>query len=168
MCAGDLLGNLGQRGITHSGVFKPILRHRDGMGAAVPFANQTRTGLQAKAWRCANPSGRSQGLCYRLQLATRRLAEPAVLDFLKSVTERKGKEVAADLWWFAGATFSSFAGFFARLASATFVFLGVLRCDIFEILSVATAHAPSPPRPRSGDIASGAGSERRPKGPRQQ
>src|SRR5438477_1247869 len=32
------------------------------------------------------------------------------------------------------ATFSTFADFFARLAGATFVLLGVLRCDIFEIL----------------------------------
>src|SRR6266436_10289819 len=64
-------------------------------------------------------------------------------------------------------TFSNFAGFFARLAGATFVLLGVLRCDIFEILSVATAHAPSPPKPHSGGIASGAGSKTRQKGPHQ-
>ena len=63
------------------------------------------------------------------------------------------------------AAFSSFAGFFARLAAATFVLLGVLRCDIFDILSVATAHAPSPPKPHSGGIASGAGSEARSNGP---
>src|SRR6266436_7080046 len=65
------------------------------------------------------------------------------------------------------ATFPFFAGFFARLAGATFGLLGVLRCDIFEILSVATAHAPSPPKPHSGGIASGAGSETRPISPRQ-
>src|SRR6266481_2757762 len=34
----------------------------------------------------------------------------------------------------AEATFPFFAGFFARLAGATFGLLGVLRCDIFEIL----------------------------------
>jgi len=56
-------------------------------------------------------------------------------------------------------TFSNFAGFSARLAGATFVLLGVLRCDIFQILSVVTAHAPSPPKPHSGGIASGAGSQ---------
>src|SRR5689334_591166 len=55
------------------------------------------------------------------------------------------------------ATFPLCAGFFARLAGATFVLLGVLRCDIFQILSVATAQAPSPPKPHSGGIASGAG-----------
>ncbi len=35
-----------------------------------------------------------------MQFATGRLAEPAVLDFLKSVAERKDKEVAADPWRF--------------------------------------------------------------------
>src|SRR5260221_13516086 len=64
------------------------------------------------------------------------------------------------------ATFPFFAGFFARLAGPTFGLLGVLRCDIFEILSVATARAPSPPKPHSGGIASGAGSKRQ-KGPHQ-
>jgi hypothetical protein len=34
------------------------------------------------------------------------------------------------------ATFPLFEGFFARLAGATFAFLDVLLCDIFEILSV--------------------------------
>src|SRR5437588_10133699 len=32
------------------------------------------------------------------------------------------------------ATFPFFAGFFAHLAGATFVFLGVLRCDVFQTL----------------------------------
>src|SRR5258708_6833847 len=65
------------------------------------------------------------------------------------------------------ATFPFFAGFFARLVVATFVFLGVLRCDIFQILSVATCRPPSPPKPHSGGIASGAGSKTREKGPHQ-
>src|SRR5262245_51062584 len=35
--------------------------------------------------------------------------------------------------------FAAFAGFFTRLARASFILLGALRCDIFGILSVATA-----------------------------
>ena len=101
MCAGDPLGDLGQRRITHTSVFKPILRYRDVMSAAVPFANQARARLQVEDWRGSNPTRRPQGLCYRLQLAARRLAEPAVFDFLKFITERKDKEAAADLWRFA-------------------------------------------------------------------
>ncbi len=62
----------------------------------MPFADKTRARLQAEAWRWANPTGHPQGLCYRFQLTTGRLAKPAVFDFLKSVTERKDKEVAAN------------------------------------------------------------------------
>jgi hypothetical protein len=89
MASGDLVGNFGQRWVIHASVFKTILRHRDGMSAAAPFANQTRTGLEAQAWRCANPTRSSQGLCYGLQLTARRLAEPALFDFLKPVSESK-------------------------------------------------------------------------------
>jgi hypothetical protein len=96
MASGDLVGNPGQRRIIRTGVLKPVLCHCDRMSAAAPFANQTRSGLEAEAWRCANPTRGSQGLCYRLQLATRRLAEPAVPHFLKPVSESKDKEIATD------------------------------------------------------------------------
>ena len=96
MASGDLVGNLGQRRVIHAIVFKPIFRHRDDMSAAAPFANQTRTGLEAQAWRRANPTGSSQALCYGLQLAARCLAEPALFDFLNSVTDCKDKEGATD------------------------------------------------------------------------
>ena len=40
--------------------------------------------------------GEAEGLRHRLQLAPGRLAEPAMRDFLKSVTEGKDKQVATD------------------------------------------------------------------------
>ena len=46
----------------------------------------------------SQPDRSSAKPCYRLQLAARRLAEPALLDLLKSVTECKDKQIAADLW----------------------------------------------------------------------
>jgi hypothetical protein len=52
--------------------------------------------------------------------------------------------------------FPAFAGFFACLAGEALVLLGVLRCDISQILSLATAQAPSSPKPHNGGIASGA------------
>jgi hypothetical protein len=52
--------------------------------------------FQAEARRGANPARCPQGLRHRLQLAPGRLAEPAMRDFLKSVTEGKDKQVAAD------------------------------------------------------------------------
>src|SRR4051812_22362463 len=96
MASSDLVGNLGQRRIIRTGVLKPVLRHRDRMSVAAPFANQACSGLEGEAWRCANSTRGSQGFCNRLQLATRRLAEPAVLHFLKPVSESKDKEIATD------------------------------------------------------------------------
>ena len=96
MASGDLVGNLGQRRITCTGVLKAILCHRDRVSAAAPFANETRAGLQAEAWCCANPTRGTQRLCYCLQLATRCLAETALFDFLKPVSESKDKEIATD------------------------------------------------------------------------
>ena len=96
MRAGDLFGDRGQRGIARPGILEPILSHRDGMRAAAPFPNKTRAGLQAEARRRANPARRPQGLRHRLQLAPGRLAEPAVRDLLKPVTERQDEQVATD------------------------------------------------------------------------
>ena len=37
----DLLGYLGQRGITCPGIFEAVFSDRDDMGTTVPFANKT-------------------------------------------------------------------------------------------------------------------------------
>ena len=96
MRSGDLFGDLGQGRIARPGILEPIFRDRDGVRAAAPFPNQTRTGLQAETRRGANPARCPQGLRHRLQLAAGCLAEPAVRDFLKPVPECKDKQVAAD------------------------------------------------------------------------
>ena len=85
MRTGDLLGDLGKGRIARPSVFETVVCHRDNMSAAVPFANQTRARLQAKARRRGDPPRCPQGFRHRLQLAPRRLAESAVLDFLKPV-----------------------------------------------------------------------------------
>src|SRR2546423_14329380 len=60
--------------------------------------------------------------------------------------------------------FEGFAGLFARLlARANVVFLGILLCDIFccatfeDPFRLRRRPVPSPPKPRSGTIASRAG-----------
>src|SRR5262245_10321281 len=60
---GGLLGDLAQGRIARSSVLETVVRHRDNMSAAVPFANQTRARLQARGQsahprKCAanNPS----------------------------------------------------------------------------------------------------------------
>ena len=92
----DLFGDLAQGRIARAGILEPIFGDRDGMSTAVPFANKTRSWLQAEARRRANPTRCPQALRDRAELATRRFTEPAVLDFLKSVAERKDQEVATD------------------------------------------------------------------------
>ncbi len=57
--------------------------------------------------------------------------------------------------------FPGLAGCFARpLARASLVLVWALLCDILISLSVATASASSPPKPRTGNTAGGAGSVR--------
>ena len=96
MRSGDLLGDLGQRRVTGAGVFEPVLRHRDGVGPAMPFADKTRTRLQAETRCGADATCGSQCFRQRPQLATRRLAEPAVFNFLKPVANPEDQQVAAD------------------------------------------------------------------------
>ena len=45
---GDLFGDLGQGRIARPAIFEPVFGDRDGVGAAAPFPNQTRAGLQAE------------------------------------------------------------------------------------------------------------------------
>ena len=99
MRSGDLSGDLGQRGITRPGVLEAIFCHRYGMNTATPLADKTRAWLQGEAWRWANATCLPQVLDDRLQFATRRPAEPALIDLLKSIAEPKNEEVTAKLRW---------------------------------------------------------------------
>src|SRR5450759_3097715 len=92
----DLFGDLGQGRITGAGILKPIFRHRDGVGPAMPFADKARTRFQAETWCGADAACRTQGLRQRPQLTTRRLAEPAVFNFLKPVANPEDQQIVAD------------------------------------------------------------------------
>ena len=94
--SGDFFGDGGQGQIACPAILEPVFRYRDGVRTAAPFPNETRTRLQAEARRGAIPTRCPQGLRHRLQLSPSCLAEPPVLDFLKSVTEGKNKQVATD------------------------------------------------------------------------
>ena len=87
MGAGDLFGDLGQGWECRAGIFEPVIRHGDDMRAAMPFAHQPGAGLEAKPRIWSDPPFRPKHLCQRLQLAARRLAEPAVLKFLETVAD---------------------------------------------------------------------------------
>lgn len=49
MGAGDLLGDLGEGRIIHTGIFEAVFRHRDGVRASMPFAYEPGAWLQAEA-----------------------------------------------------------------------------------------------------------------------
>jgi hypothetical protein len=92
----DLLGDLGQGGITAAAVFETILGDGNGMGPATPFADKTRPWLEGEAWCCADPARRTQGLGQRLQLAKCHFAQPTVRDLLPPVGYAEDQQVAAD------------------------------------------------------------------------
>ena len=98
MRSGDLLGDLGQRCVTRAGIFEPIFGHRDSVGPATPFADKTHAPLQAETRCGADAACRTQSLRQRPQLTTRRLAEPAVFNFLKPVANPEDQQIAADPW----------------------------------------------------------------------
>ena len=98
MGTGDLLGDFGERRVAHAGIFESVFRHRDCVGAAMPFAHQPGTWLQAEAGIRGDPACGPEHLRQRLQLATGRLAESAVLKFLEPVADPPDQQVATDLW----------------------------------------------------------------------
>ena len=52
MDARDLLGDFGEGCVARTGIFEAVLRHRDGVRAAMPFAHEPSTRLQndARIW----------------------------------------------------------------------------------------------------------------------
>ena len=99
MCPGDLPGDHGQGPIAGSLVFEAVFRHGDSMRAAMPVADESRTGLQAQAGRGADAARRPKALCNCLQLAAGRLAQASMRALLKLIAERQGKQVTAELRW---------------------------------------------------------------------
>ena len=67
----------------------------------MPFAHQPGARLQAETWIRSDSAFGPEHLRERLQLAARRLAEPAMLDFLKPVANPPDQQVATDPWWVA-------------------------------------------------------------------
>ena len=98
MGTGDLLGDLRERRITRTGILESVFRHGDGVSVAMPFAHQPGARLQAEAGSGPTRPVVRNIFASVLQLATRRLAEPAVFDFLKPVADPADQQVATDPW----------------------------------------------------------------------
>src|SRR5680860_180375 len=94
----DLLGDFCEGRVARPGVFEAILRHRDGMRAAMPFAHEPSAGLQSEARIWTDPARGPEHLCQCPELAAHRLAEPTVLKLLASIGDPAKEEIAADPW----------------------------------------------------------------------
>jgi hypothetical protein len=109
MGPGDLFGDFRERRIRRAGILESIFRYRDSVGASVPFAHQPSAGLQAETWIRSDSAFGPEHLRESLQLATCRLAEPAMLDFLEPVADSSDQQVTTDLWRLAPIKPSPFA-----------------------------------------------------------
>ena len=109
MGTSDRFCDLCERRITHPGVFEAVFGHRDGVGAAAPFAHQPGARLQTEAWIGSDLASGPEHLRQRLQLATCGLAEPTVLEFLEPVPDPPDQEVTTDPWRLAAIKPSPFA-----------------------------------------------------------
>ena len=98
MDTGDFFGYFGERRIRRAGILESIFRYRDSVGASVPFAHQPGARLQAKTWIRSDSAFGPKHLRESLQLAPRRFAEPAMLDFLESVADSSDQHVTTDPW----------------------------------------------------------------------
>ena len=98
MGTGDLLGDLRERRIRRMGILESIFRYRDSVGASLPFAHQPGTRLQAETWIRSDSAFGPEHLRESLQLAPRRFAEPAMLDFLEPVADSSDQQVTTDPW----------------------------------------------------------------------
>jgi len=114
MGTGDLFGDFRERRIRRAGILESVFRHGDRVSAAMPFAHQPGARLQAETWIRSDPARGPEHLRQRLQLATRRLAEPAVLDFLTPVADPPDQQVATDPWRLAPIKPSPFAAEFIK------------------------------------------------------
>jgi len=109
MDTGDLFGDFRERRIRRAGILESLFRHRDGVGAAMPFAHQPGARLQAETWIRSDSAFGPEHLRESLQLAPRRFAEPAMLDFLEPVADSSDQQVTTDPWRLAPIKPSPFA-----------------------------------------------------------
>lgn len=98
MGTGDLFGDFRERRIRRTGILESIFRYRDSVGASVPFAHQPGTRLQAETWIRSDSAFGPEHFCESLQLASRRFAEAAMLDFLEAVADTPDQQVTTDPW----------------------------------------------------------------------
>ena len=98
MGACDLLGDFREGRVARPGIFEAVLRHRDRVRAAMPFAHEPSARLQGEARIWAHPARGPEHLRQCLELAAGRLAEPTVLELLAPIGDPAKQKIAADPW----------------------------------------------------------------------
>ena len=84
--------------VSEAGILESVFRHGDRVSAAMPFAHQSGARLQAEPWIRSDSAFGPEHLRESLQLAPRRFAEPAMLDFLEPVADSSDQQVTTDSW----------------------------------------------------------------------
>jgi hypothetical protein len=92
------LGDFREGRVARPGIFEAILRHRDGVCAAMPFAHQPSARLQSEARIWTYPARGPEHLRQGLELAAGRLAEPTMLKLLVSIGDSAKEKIAAESW----------------------------------------------------------------------
>ena len=98
MCPRDLLGDFREGRIARPGIFEAVLRHRDCVRAAMPFAQEPGTRLQSEARIWTHPACGPEHLRQCLELAAGRLTESTVLKLLAPIGDPAKEKIAADPW----------------------------------------------------------------------
>lgn len=93
-----LLGDFREGRVARAGIFEAVLRHRDGVRAAMPFAHQPSAWLQSKTRIWTYPARGPEHLRQCLELAAGRFTEPTVLKLLASIGDPAQEKIAADSW----------------------------------------------------------------------
>jgi hypothetical protein len=137
----DFLGDFREGRVARPGIFEAVLRHSDGVRAAMPFAHQPSTRLQSEARIWANPARGLEHLRQCLELTAGRLTEPTVLKFLAPIDDPAKEKIAASPWWLAAIEPPPFAAELVK-AGACPVSLGVLQQQLrLELSSLSRSSA---------------------------
>jgi hypothetical protein len=92
------LGDFREGRVARPGIIEAVLRHRDGVRAAMPIAHEPSTRLQSEARIWTYPARCPEHLRQCLEPSAGRLTEPAVLKLLAPIGDPAKEKIAADSW----------------------------------------------------------------------
>ena len=133
-----LLGDFREGRVARPGIFEAVLRHRDGVRAAMPFAHEPSTRLQSEARIWTHPARCPEHLRQCLELSAGRLTEPTVLKLLAPIGDPAKEKIAADPWGLAAVKPPPFAAELVK-AGACPVSFGALQQQLRRRIALVVA-----------------------------